>query len=672
MAKPTQREEKQITKIIERIDRKELVFNKRTTVMDTDYNNYWRQDVFVPPAIMGIGKENAVTTNFGFLLASTVSNAGAFAERIIRVEDDADNREFRDANNAYERLSIGMLELGDERLVQSGMNATIQGENMWNATVRGAWIASRALLIKDSEGETVVDVVPFDSRNVLYEKGKGEPLWAAHVTQRSKQDVRDDYPNFKFTSQNPIQNDEDDNDENVRVIDYYWTEKDKDGKDEDGETIPGTKHRMNCVIINNQYAKKPTDTFSVNFPVVIRMVGNAPPVMNFTLKDDIEGVRDIPGIEDLGPSIFHGIRHQIASYNLISSEEMALTSKAVQATVLHYSRDGTKTLDQDVQASGAEVNLSRDDNEDVKLMEVATLTRDAQSLGAKLLGDLSSAGVSDARRGQLNQPVSGAALHIVGQADNETIAPFLNPTESMLAGIIDNLGKQYETGRYKTIHVRGKTHTDQPFNRTISPEDIEGHGVLSVELMQFDPQDQVALWAAADMASKVDPATGMAKVSYQYASTKIAKVQDYDLEKRRIAAQRTIGSGEKYKLLVEWQAATDEGDEATAEFLGKDILRIIDREDMEEQALQFAFEQSMNTDPQATAAGGVRGGGGGGGAAGGGGQDGGNPATINAAPGVFAQAGRPGVSREPSPDAGFNTTAPRNGNAESAGLEPNV
>jgi len=38
---------------------------------------------------------------------------------------------------------------------------------------------------------------------------------------------------------------------------------------------------------------------------------------------------------------------------------------------------------------------------------------------------------------------------------------------------------------------------------------------------------------------------------------------------------------------------------------------------------------------------------------------------------VFPQAGRPGVSREPSRDAGFNTIAPRN-TAEAAGLEPNV
>ena len=46
-------------------------------------------------------------------------------------------------------------------------------------------------------------------------------------------------------------------------------------------------------------------------------------------------------------------------------------------------------------------------------------------------------------------------------------------------------------------------------------------------------------------------------------------------------------------------------------------------------------------------------------------------ATVPIDSALFAQAGRPGVSREPSPDAGFNTTAPRNG-AEIAGLEPNV
>jgi hypothetical protein len=46
-----------------------------------------------------------------------------------------------------------------------------------------------------------------------------------------------------------------------------------------------------------------------------------------------------------------------------------------------------------------------------------------------------------------------------------------------------------------------------------------------------------------------------------------------------------------------------------------------------------------------------------------------NAATVGADPRVFPQAGTQGVSAAPSPDAGFNTTAPR---GSDNGLEPNV
>jgi hypothetical protein len=51
-----------------------------------------------------------------------------------------------------------------------------------------------------------------------------------------------------------------------------------------------------------------------------------------------------------------------------------------------------------------------------------------------------------------------------------------------------------------------------------------------------------------------------------------------------------------------------------------------------------------------------------------------NAATVGADPRVFPQAGTQGVSAAPSPDAGFNTTAPRNGAGplSDIGLEENI
>ena len=650
----SKRDQVAIERILNKVDRKEQVFEKRTAFMDSDYEWGWKNTPFVPMPTEGITIKDAVTTNFAKVLARKVSNGVGYAERIIRVLDDADNEEFRDKNNAYERWCVGVLEMADERLQSGGMNSTVQGESAWNAVVRGGWIGTRAVLIKDAQGETVPDIVPVDPRNLVYEKGRGEPLWAAIITQRAKQDIRDEYSKFKFGIENNVQHPEDDDDELARVVDYYWTE---DGK------------RMNCVIIDGQYAKKPTDTFAVNFPIVIRLIGNNPGVMNYSLKDTIDGIREIPGIEDVGDSIFAALRHVIPQVNRLASYRMALTARAVQGTLIVKSRDGTKELDQDAFASGAELGLSTDNDEDIGLLPISQLTADAGQLEGELRLDESNAGLSDPALGRLTSPVSGAALQILSQADNEVVAPFLKAVESMLAGILDNLGRQYETGRYKDIEVRGKTHTDQPFNKVIAPDDIKGHNLLSVELRQTQPQDDFALWQAAQVASQVDPSTGTALVSKQYAATKIAKVQDYDLEKRRMSGARIRASSAKYELLTQWHAARLSGEpEEVIQLLEMDIQREIEREAMEEAAMQYQFEQAVNANPMAAAAGmnGAAQPGGGAGV-----QDMANPATVSADPRLLAQAGTMGVSAAPSPDAGYNTTAPRN-TAEAAGLEPNI
>ena len=650
----SKRDQVAIERILNKVDRKEQVFEKRTAFMDSDYEWGWKNTPFVPMPTEGITIKDAVTTNFAKVLARKVSNGVGYAERIIRVLDDADNEEFRDKNNAYERWCVGVLEMADERLQSGGMNSTVQGENAWNAVVRGGWIGTRAVLIKDAQGETVPDIVPVDPRNLVYEKGRGEPLWAAIITQRAKQDIRDEYPRFRFGIENNVQHHDDDDDELARVVDYYWTQ---DGK------------RMNCVIIDGQYAKKPTDTFAVNFPIVIRLIGNNPGVMNYSLKDTIDGIREIPGIEDVGDSIFAALRHVIPQVNRLASYRMALTARAVQGTLIVKSRDGTKELDQDAFASGAELGLSTDNDEDIGLLPISQLTSDAGQLEGELRLDESNAGLSDPALGRLTSPVSGAALQILSQADNEVVAPFLKAVESMLAGILDNLGRQYETGRYKDIEVRGKTHTDQPFNKVIAPDDIKGHNLLSVELRQTQPQDDFALWQAAQVASQVDPSTGTALVSKQYAATKIAKVQDYDLEKRRMSGARIRASSAKYELLTQWHAARLSGEpEEVIQLLEMDIQREIEREAMEEAAMQYQFEQAVNANPMAAAAGmnGAAQPGGGAGV-----QDMANPATVSADPRLLAQAGTMGVSAAPSPDAGYNTTAPRN-TAEAAGLEPNI
>jgi hypothetical protein len=138
-----------------------------------------------------------------------------------------------------------------------------------------------------------------------------------------------------------------------------------------------------------------------------------------------------------------------------------------------------------------------------------------------------------------------------------------------------------------------------------------------------------------------------------------------------MSGARTRASSKKYELLTQWHSARLSGEpEEVIQLLEQDIQREIDREEMEALALEFQFQQAVQADPAAAMSGqqtpqqpqGPDGAGL---------QDAQNLATVGADPRLLAQAGTQGVSAAPSPDAGYNTTAPRNA-AEAAGLEPNV
>jgi hypothetical protein len=399
-----------IERIVERVDRKEQTFLKRTAYMDSDYDWGWAQTPFKPIATEGISEKDAVTNNNAYVLARKVSNGVASAERLIRVENAADTDEFKDANNATERLAIGMMGNADKRLQSSGMHGDIQGELSWYGVVRGGWIAARAVLIKDDKGKTIEDVVPIDPRNFLFEPGDGEPLWAAIVTDRSRQLIRDKYSDFKFQGEDPESHQHDDADEMERVIDYYWTEN---------------KKRMNAVVIDNQFAKQPADTFAVNFPIPVRLIGNNPGVSSFSVKDGTNGSRDISGIEDVGPSIFTALRNTNHQVNRLASYKMAIAAKRVQGTMIVKSRDGTKEFDQDPFESGSELNLSTDNNEDVGLLPIAELGRELSELQGQLALNESNAGLSDPALGRLNAPLSGRAVSFVLQSDAEVVQPYI-------------------------------------------------------------------------------------------------------------------------------------------------------------------------------------------------------------------------------------------------------
>ena len=644
-----------IQRIEEQVTQRELAMQPRFLKMDGDYD-LWRLKKFNFLRGEGIADRDAFTLNTPKVFANKLVAGIGSATRVIRVENDSANEPERDVNNNFERLAIGFLQNATDLREDAGKPVDIQSELAWFGVVRGLYVSARALLTKDRNGDTEVRIDPIDPRNLVMQFGPDGPLWAAIVTFRERRAIRAEYPKFKFDGEDSASKREDGN-QQERVIDYYWkgTEKKETGK------------FMNSVMVDTQYAKKPSDTFSVKFPVVMRLVGANPGVSSHLLGS-MTGAsgqsNQVPGIVDLGESAFDGIRDIVAFINRLHSYHMALTRKAVKGIYLVESAEGTKDMEEDIDEETTSIPLMKG-VEDIRLLEVQQTTRDAVQLLQGLTIFMSDATLPEQSYGRLPAAVSGRALSLLGSTIGERLTPFLKAVQSCLKGVILNLDAQYATGRYRTLKVAGKTFDRQPFNRDIEPADVEGHGILSVDLRPLLPQDDAANMQLAMLATRPDPLTGNRLMSFSTARDDILKMQDSNLESQRVSHEEARSATPMMKLLTVLEAAAKEEDAGAVAFYQEEIQRLLRQRELEDIQMQMLFAQLGATEPLRAASEGV-----GGGGAGNGTGTPPNPAG-GLAPETNPLSGTPlGGPTVVSQDAGANRPgATEDGNLSDAGLE---
>ena len=88
------------------------------------------------------------------------------AELVVRIPYNNTNEEQRGFNDAKERFIIGALRSADERL-QRRLQPTLRQQFAWYTVVRG-WYSGRVLLVKDKDGETHIDITPWDPLHTFW------------------------------------------------------------------------------------------------------------------------------------------------------------------------------------------------------------------------------------------------------------------------------------------------------------------------------------------------------------------------------------------------------------------------------------------------------------------------------------------------------------------------
>ena len=128
--------------------------------MDKDYSLY-RLD----PYDAGDGYQS-YTSNEPSTYADKIISFITGSEMVVRIPNVSEKEGDRKKNNMKEKFFLGILKSADERVKRHSM-PSIKNQLSWYIALRG-WYAGRALLVKDKDESTYVDINQWDPMHTYW------------------------------------------------------------------------------------------------------------------------------------------------------------------------------------------------------------------------------------------------------------------------------------------------------------------------------------------------------------------------------------------------------------------------------------------------------------------------------------------------------------------------
>ena len=545
MAKASYKPERIIDKVESHYDATEPLRNR----MDRDFSLY-RLD----PYDAGDGYQS-YTSNEPSTYADKIISFVTGSEMVARIPNVSEKEEDREKNNKKEKFFLGILKSADERIKRHSM-PSIKNQLAWYITLRG-WYAGRALLVKDKDEDTYVDITPWDPMHTYWGLGSEGLEWACYKVKKSKDLVESQY-NIRL----PRNEDYDDEDW-IDVYDYYDKE-------------------MNTVVLSNgRVAKKPTPHGADEVPVFLGPVGSAPMIQAL---NDMTPIDDT--IADYGESIYKHNRENYEKNNQIMSIMLELTSRARRQGLKITSRDGTKTLDEDPYKEGTEISLAQGENvEPLGLMEVA---RETGSFMGLISGEMQRGGVPHTLYGDIQFQLSGFAINTLRQGIDSIISPRIEALENAYKKICMIIFDQYMSESFDSMELSGQDMNRQYFKEKISPKDIEGTGDIEITFVGQLPQDDLTKMNMAQIARDGESPL----LPDIFIRDKILGLQDTDMIDDAIkeqTAERILPEAALWTLL---QSAEDRGRPDLAQFYYGELITMMNEKQTKRLQSQQAVQQA--------------------------------------------------------------------------------
>ena len=467
------------------------------------------------------------------------------ADLIVRIPPNGNPRNNREVNNDKERFLIGALRSADDRLCMRLM-PPLQSQLAWYVTLRG-WYAGRALLVKKPDGETYIDVTPWDPMHTYWGVDGDGISWACYKVKKTQSEIESQY--------NVRLGDMGGNEDGISVYDFYDKED-------------------NIVAIPHRLIKKRTRHGHDGVPVFLGPVGANPLVQSL----EWSSIEDT--VEDYGESIYKSTRDLYDKHNFMMSVMLELTARSRKQGLKIMSRDGTKTLEEDPYKEGTEISLGQ--GEDVAPLGLLEMSRESGAYMGMVAGEMQRGSLPHSVYGELQFQLSGFAINTLKQGVESVLSPRVLALEKAYRQIGNLLADQYVSGRFKAMELSGRDNNRMYFAEQITAGRVKDGGDIEISVVARLPQDDMAKYSMAQIARE-GPTPLMPDL---WIRDHILGVQDADQTDDSIKeqiAERTLPEATIWTL---YQAALKQGRQDLADlYFGELTAMLLSKAKMLQQTL---------------------------------------------------------------------------------------
>ena len=512
------------------------------------------------------------------------------AQSIVRYHTPAigNTVEEKRAGDQLERWLIGVMGLANTRIKQS-IQPSIEDQIAWAIAWRG-WFAGRCMLNKDDDGNTIVEIQPWDPANVVYAARPDGIEWIARKLRLSRANVIKNFGVTPRAFRDGIEDEE--NSTGVDVIEYM---------DREVYTVVGGFRDKMDVFVPMEPHRAVDSRNEPAVPAFLGLQGAIP-------QTQIDG-EDFDSADSVGESVVEMLRDIGKTLNRLAGDALTMTSRDAFPPSIFQTPDG-EGADMDPWRPREVTTLKQGETLSPALTNRST--QDVQALMGFVAGEEQRGALTDVHYGVQTHQLSGAAIRQLRQSVDDKLSHRINAFQTAQTQIINSLRFQYQTGLYQSFEVSGTRGDFRAyFRETIQPFDLEQAGTVQVLIKQDYGLTDPEKFATARLLIEMNIAPK------SWVLENVLDVQDVEEWEMMIAAQNARDQAPKLMLHRMGQSLNREGRPEEALVMQEHLNRLTLHERRSDILSELVFAQQITQllggAPGIGGGGGLGGGGGGGG-----------------------------------------------------------